>query len=93
MPSILQSNIAAELTVDVVAMADLDDRQDHPLIVDGVNDAMSALPDPVLFQGRQLFASSRPRVARKALNAVYDSAPVASVRKSVELFGCRPLDP
>ena len=49
-------------SIDIPAVTDLKDVDAAFSVLDGINDAIIALPDAIAFLGRKLFTTWRPRI-------------------------------
>lgn len=72
--------------VDVPSMGDADDYDDKPGILDRIDDAIVALPNPVEFMTAELLASWGPRLFGQRANTGQKPPDVASGQRA-KIFG------
>ena len=79
------------LSVDLTPVADANHHNDEGFVVNGVQNSVVALPDPILLRSRQFLAARRTRVLSQALDSGDDPTPVAKA-DSFEFLGSGWLD-
>jgi hypothetical protein len=82
----------AWLSVNLSSVTHLDDMDDGSVILDGVDDSVPALPEPVLIPRGQFFATRRTRILSELSNAADDALPVGFSIDTFDFFDRRRFD-
>jgi len=86
------SEVLERPAVNVLPMADFHDNYHKLLVVDGVDDSIDALANPIAVAARQLLATWWTRIIGEAANPICDSLAVLLTRKRLEFLGRGRLD-
>jgi hypothetical protein len=76
---------SSSLSIDIPAVADLKDVDAAFSILDGINNAIVALPDAIAFLGRKLFTTWRSRIVFERFYAFEDGLQVF-LRNGLQFF-------
>ena len=80
------------LPVHLAAVADFNHGYEEVIVMDGVDDPVSTLPNAIGISAAELPASWRARLIGQGSDARYDALAFSLVLDPLDLFGCRALE-